>query len=131
VSNPRVAFVARPPRGRMLVSDHWQRLEFRDTPGAWALVLTTGPLAEQLRWLAIGTFQQFATAGVIGRLVLPPIPLKLRVHWDALLRRYLDRQADLEGQWRLLRRRADKMLRTVLAGYEIFLDDPNDQAEVS
>ena len=111
VSQPRVAYAGRGFSSSVYVTDHWERLHFRETPGAWALVLNTSPIRDQLRRMAVGSFQQFATPAMLGRTMLPNVPLEVRVRWDSALRQYVRRQYELERRWLGVLRRAYELLR--------------------
>ncbi len=111
VSRPRVAFAATKPKPEVFPTDHWHRLRFRETPGAWALVLSDPAIHEQLSRLAIGSVQQFAPPWSIRRLVLPDIPLEARIKWDAFLRHWQQRRLELEGEWIGLLGEAYRLLR--------------------
>jgi hypothetical protein len=111
VTRPRVAFAGTKPKPEVFPTDHWHRLRFRETPGAWALVLSDPAIHEQLSRLAIGSVQQFAPPWTIRKLVLPDIPLDIRIRWDAFLRRWQERRQELEDQWRRLLTEAYQLLR--------------------
>jgi hypothetical protein len=104
VSSPRVGFVAAPPP-RLYADAHWRRLRFRETPAAWALVLRSPLVREQLRHSAAGNTRQFAHFGDVEHLALPPLPLEPRRAWDEALRQGHRRRAELEARW--LRLEAD------------------------
>jgi hypothetical protein len=97
VSSPRVGFVETAP-ARLYPDAHWQRLRFRETPGAWALVLRSPPVCEQLRRLAAGNTRQFAHFGEVERLALPSLPLEQRRAWDTTLRDGHRRRDELEAR---------------------------------
>lgn len=111
VTRPRVAFAGTKPKPEVFPTDHWHRLRFRETPGAWALVLSDPAIHDQLSRLAIGTVQQFAPSWTIRRLVLPDISLETRIKWDAFLRKWQRRRLDLEDEWRGLLTEAYQFLR--------------------
>ncbi|NLX97794.1 MAG: hypothetical protein GXY83_16645 [Rhodopirellula sp.] len=111
VTRPRVAFAGTKPKPEVFPTDHWHRLRFRETPGAWALVLSDPAIHEQLSRLAIGSVQQFAPPWTIRKLVLPDIPLEIRIKWDAFLRRWQQRRLEREDQWRVLLTEAYQLLR--------------------
>jgi hypothetical protein len=113
VTNPRVAFAGAVPEPDIFVTDHWERLRFRETPGAWALVLNTSPVRRQLGLLAMGTVQQFAHPDALRSLVLPPIEDDLRRKWDRQLRRYQVRHQELEARWRQLWPQAQALYQAV------------------
>lgn len=102
VSQTRVAYAGVLPATRIWVTDNWLRFRFRQTPGAWALVLASQPVSEQLRSLAVGTAQQFARPDWLRRLALPPIPLETRLRWDSLLVACQQERTDLENRWEAL-----------------------------
>jgi hypothetical protein len=99
VSRSRVAFVGNKPSKSIYPTDHWHRLRFHETPGAWAAVLSDPEIHEQLERLAIGTVQQFAPPWTIRKLVLPDISLETRIKWDTFLRRWQERRLELEYDW--------------------------------
>jgi hypothetical protein len=101
-TSPRVAFAGADPPPGLFVIDHWERLCFRETPGAWALALDTSPVRRQRGLMAMGTAQQFAHSESVHNLVLPPLPLDLRLKWDRTLRRLVARRKQLECQWQVL-----------------------------
>lgn len=110
VTSPRVTFVGTQPATAVYPTDHWYRLRFRETPGAWALVLATPAIRAQLERLAIGTVQQFAQPSTMRRLVLPNIPLDTRIKWDGFLRRWQQRRRALDDAWLALQRQCHRLL---------------------
>jgi len=99
VSRPRVAFVGARPDQPIYPTDHWHRLRFRETPGAWAAIVNDTEIHHQLARLAIGSLQQFAPAWAIQKLVLPNVQLEIRRKWDSFLRRWQQRRVELEADW--------------------------------
>jgi hypothetical protein len=112
-TSPRVAFAGADPPPSLFVVDHWERLCFRETPGAWALALDTNAIRRQRMLMAMGTAQQFAYPESIRTLVLPPLSLELRLRWDRTLRRLITRRKALEGEWQALWARSVELYRTV------------------
>jgi hypothetical protein len=110
-TNPRTVFVAESPSLEIFPTDHWVRLRFNETPGAWALAMQTEPVARQLRSMATGLTQQFATVSAVEKLVLPPLPLPIRMSWDGRLRRLQRLRDELDSVWQELVDRVYKMLR--------------------
>jgi len=110
VTSPRVTFAGTNPGMAVYPTDHWYRLRFRETPGAWALVLATPAIHAQLARLAIGTVQQFAQPSTVRQLVLPNIPLEIRIKWDGFLRRWQQRRRALDDEWLALRRQCYRLL---------------------
>jgi hypothetical protein len=99
VTSPLVAFAGVKPEQPVHPVDHWVRLRFRETPGAWALVLDSPPIHAQLRRSAIGSARQFVTPAMICGLVLPDIPREVRVEWDDFLRSWQREHRNLDQQW--------------------------------
>lgn len=110
-TNPRTVFVLETPDQETFPTDHWVRLHFNETPGAWALILQTHPVARQLRSMTTGVTQQFATAAAVEQLVLPPVPLPIRMSWDARLRRWQKQRNELDKQWHELVDRVYRLLK--------------------
>jgi hypothetical protein len=99
VSSSRVVFLGYQPAQPIFPTDHWFRLRFRETSGAWAAVLCMPEIQSQLMRLANGTLQQFAPPSTIRKLVLPDIPLEIRLKWDSRLRDWQKRRLDNERLW--------------------------------
>ncbi len=116
-TSPRTVFVSREPRGEIFPVDYWARLRFLETPGAWALVLQTDPVAKQLKALAMGLVQQFATVAGVNRLAVPPIPIETRQAWDKRIRRWHERRDELDQVWQRLLARVDEALRVTESAY--------------
>lgn len=113
VTSPRVAFVDELPTSTIYVTDHWKRLRFQETPGAWALVLSTSIVQEQLGNMALGTVQQFTSSAAIDRLRLPQVPLELRSRWERLLRRHHQRKREIKSRWKELLEQAQALFNEV------------------
>lgn len=116
-TNPRTLFVAENPDLPIYPTDHWVRLRFNETPGAWALTMQTEPVARQLRSLTTGLTQQFATPAAVEQLVLPPIPLPVRISWDTKLRRWQRNRNELDVTWHELVDRVYNLLKHTEAQY--------------
>lgn len=110
-TSPRTVFVYESSDSMIFPTDHWVRLRFNETPGAWALAMQTEPVAQQLRSMTTGLTQQFATASAVEQLVLPPLPLSIRMSWDGRLRRWQRQRSDLDAKWRELVDRVYKLLK--------------------
>ncbi len=100
VTSPTVLFVDRQPESPVYVTDHWHRLRFSETPGAWALILNTSAIREQLAGMGMGMVQQFTYASQIEQLRISDVPLELRKHWEKALYRYHERKRQLDQVWR-------------------------------
>ncbi|BAZ08875.1 hypothetical protein NIES4071_06810 [Calothrix sp. NIES-4071] len=113
VTNPRVAFVDEIPSTKIYVTDHLERLRFRETPGAWALVLNTTAIRTQLEGMAMGSIQQFTHPANILQLRVPDVPLQLRQRWEKLLLRHHQRKRDLDQQWQVIWNKAQTLFNEV------------------
>jgi len=102
VSSPTVAFAGEIPRSDIYVTDHWERLLFRETPGAWAMILTSPLIRIQLRLLAQGSARQFLSIGTVGQILVPVFPHEERLPWHSALLRYQRNRLELEEEWRKL-----------------------------
>ena len=124
VTSPCVTFAGTHPATAVYPTDHWYRLRFRETPGAWALVLDAPAMHAQLERLAIGTVQQFAQPSTVRRLVLPNIPLETRIKWDGFLRRWQQRRRDLDDEWLDLWRQCYRLLQETHKVYGAWTQPP-------
>ena len=116
-TNPRTVFVQERPDETIFPTDHWVRLQFKETPGAWALVMQTEPIARQLKSMTTGAAQQFATPAAVEQLVLPPVPLPIRMSWDGRLRRWQKQRNELDNRWHDLVDRVYQLLRRTESKY--------------
>lgn len=100
VSSPTVAYAGEIPRTDIFVTDHWERLRFRETPGAWAIILSSPLVSIQLRLLAQGSARQFLSVGAVSRVLVPIPPREERLPWDRALLNYQRSRIKLEDAWR-------------------------------
>jgi len=116
-TSPRTVFVCERPDYEVYPTDHWVRLKFNETPGAWALVMQTEAIARQLRSMTTGLTQQFATPIAVQQLVLPPLPPAVRQSWDSRLRRWQRQRNELDLEWFELVDRVYRLLKVTEAKY--------------
>jgi hypothetical protein len=102
VSSPTVAYAGEIPPTDIFVTDHWERLLFRETPGAWAMILANPLVNIQLRLLAQGSARQFLSSGAVDRVVVPVPTREERLTWDRSLLKYQRNRLELESTWRSL-----------------------------
>lgn len=114
VSSPKVAYADISTPASIHAVDLWARLQYRETPGAYALVLGCRAIRDELRHLAVGTAQQFATASSLLRLCLPPIDRETRERWHRRLEDVLLERRRLERQFRDLRLEGRRMVAKAL-----------------
>lgn len=98
-SAPNATLSVSPPPESVFITDHWARLRFRETPGAWALVLRSKSMARQLAFLATGSAVQFLRGEDLHHLVVPEIEPEVRERWEGRLRGILQRQTAFKQQW--------------------------------
>lgn len=108
-ASPKVVFAGAIPAEDVLVTDHWERLRFRETPGAWAMIMNSQLVRLQIGMLARGAARQFLGAGSIQRIVLPNIEREERELWDHQLRRYQQNRLRLEAAWQKLAAEAQEL----------------------
>jgi hypothetical protein len=111
VSSSTVAYAGDIPRSDIYVTDHWERLRFRETPGAWAMILSSPLIGVQLRLLAQGSARQFLSSGAVRQVLVPVLPREERLPWDRALLRYQQHRLELEESW-------GKLWHEALAAYD-------------
>jgi len=99
VTAPRAAVVDAAIAGKTFVTDQWVRLRFRETPGAWAMILGSPTIADQMRRMAVGTIAQYANPADLLDLLVPPVLLEVRQEWDRRERQITERRRAWEHQW--------------------------------
>ena len=102
VTSPRAAYADSALPRDFYAVDHWARFRFRETPGAWALVLASRPLRRQLERMGTGAVRQFAHPRTLLELRLPPIPHAQRERWERALARHHERRRMLDRDWQHL-----------------------------
>lgn len=113
VTNPKIVYGDPTLPESIHPIDHWQRLRFAETPGAWALILSSPALGDQFRRLATGSAQQFATAEGLMELGVPDIDINLRKHWQERLDELLADRRQLDAEWQALRLEGRQMVASV------------------
>lgn len=79
--------------------DGWVRLRFRETPAAWALLLSTEPLRSQAARLTVGSVQQFVPPDALRSLRVPTPPREVRDRWQRAVERHHTHRRSLDRQW--------------------------------
>lgn len=98
----RTAYVDEGVPRHTYVSDGWVRLRFRETPAAWALLLSTPAAREQTRRLAIGSVQQFVPPEALLNVHVPTPDRETRDRWQRILDRHHAQRRELEQRWHSL-----------------------------
>ncbi len=109
----KVVFLDETPSTTVYVTDSWERLRFKETPGAWALILNTEVVQTQLSGMAIGNAQQHIRPENIPRLVIPNVALEIRQHWEKRLLRLHKKHRELLQQRQLIDREAEALFNRV------------------
>jgi hypothetical protein len=118
-ANPKVVFVDRSFDEKIYVTDHWKRLRFLETPAAWALILNTEPVREQLAGLTMGTVQQFIYADRLTKLMLPNVPLEQRREWEQVVLTHHRRKRELNQKWDVLWQEMQRLFDEVHGGVNL------------
>lgn len=82
--------------------DGWVRLRFRETPAAWALLLSTDALRSQAARLVVGSVQQFVPPEALRSLRVPVPPRDLRDRWQRVVERHHAQRRAQDRQWAAL-----------------------------
>ncbi|MGT2430353.1 hypothetical protein ACU4HD_19560 [Cupriavidus basilensis] len=82
--------------------DGWVRLRFRETPGAWALLLSTEPLRSQAARLTVGSVQQFVPPDALRSLRVPTPPRDVRDRWQRAVERHHAQRRSIDRRWAAL-----------------------------
>jgi len=114
VTNPKIAYGDPTLSEKIHPIDHWLRLTFRETPGAWALALSSPAIGMQFRRLATGSALQFTNAGRLMALCVPHIDRALRMRWQSRLDELLANRRRLDEEWKALRMEGRQMVASVL-----------------
>jgi hypothetical protein len=98
----RVAYVDDGVAPNMFPTDGWVRLRFRETPAAWALLLST----QQVRWqtarLAVGSVQQFVPPAALLSVHVPTPDRETRDRWQRAVERHHAQRRAVDGRWNSL-----------------------------
>ena len=109
----KVVFLDLTPSVTVYVSDSWERLRFKETPGAWALILNAKMVQTQLSGMAIGSIQQHIRPENIPRLVIPNVALKTRQEWEQKLLRLHKKHRELLERRKLIDRDTEALFKRV------------------
>jgi hypothetical protein len=82
--------------------DGWVRLRFRETPAAWALLLSTDPLRSQAAHLTVGSVQQFVRPDALRSLRVPAPPREVRDRWQRAVERHHAQRRSIDRRWTVL-----------------------------
>jgi hypothetical protein len=101
-SSFRAAYVDAEVQPNTFAADGWARLRFRETPAAWALLLSTDALRSQASRLAVGTAQQFVPPEALRALRVPMPPREVRDRWQRAVERHHAQRRTQTRTWSAL-----------------------------
>lgn len=82
--------------------DGWVRFRFRETPAAWALLLSTEALRSQAARLTVGSVQQFVPPDALRSLRVPAPPREVRDRWQRAVERHHAQSRAQDDEWSAL-----------------------------
>ena len=75
------------------------RVRFRETPAAWALLLSTDAARSQAARLVVGSVQQFVPPDALRSLRVPVPPREVRDRWQRTVERHHAQRRTQDRQW--------------------------------
>lgn len=126
VSNPRTVFCHQTPEEDIYLADHWLRLYFRETPGAWALILNSQGIAKELRDIAMGSAMQFTTVERLRSFCLPNLTYELREKWHQSLIEHHQRKSKAAVNWSMQQSKARNLFQQI---FQLKASDPSNLPE--
>jgi hypothetical protein len=101
-SSLRAAYVDNGVAPKTYPVDAWVRLRFRETPAAWALLLSTEPVRSQAARLTVGSAQQFVLPDALRSLRLPTPSRETRERWQRAVEHHHAKRRSLDQRWSVL-----------------------------
>lgn len=101
-SSFRAAYVDEEAPKNTFPVDGWARLRFRETPAAWALLLSTDALRSQAARLTVGSVQQFVPPDALRSLRVPVPPRDVRDRWQRAVERHHAQRRAQDREWSAL-----------------------------
>lgn len=101
-SSFRTAYVDDDVPQNTFPADGWVRVRFRETPAAWALLLSTDALRSQAARLVVGSVQQFVPPDALRSLRVPLPPREVRDRWQRAVERHHAQRRSQDRQWAAL-----------------------------
>lgn len=101
-SSFRAAYVDEGVPSNTFATDGWVRLRFRETPAAWALLLSTPEARQQTSRLAVGSVQQFVPPDALLDVHVPTPDRETRDRWQRIMERHHTQRRQLEHRWHAL-----------------------------
>ena len=101
-SSFRAAYVDDDIPQNTFLADGWVRVRFRETPAAWALLLSTDALRSQAARLVVGSVQQFVPPEALRSLRVPVPPREVRDRWQRAIERHHVQRRTQDRHWAAL-----------------------------
>lgn len=98
----RVAYVDDGVPPNTFPTDGWVRLRFRETPAAWALLLSTHQTRWQTARLAVGSVRQFVPPEALLSIHVPTPEPETRDRWQRAVERHHAQRRQLDHRWNSL-----------------------------
>jgi len=98
----RVAYVDDDIPPNTFPTDGWVRLRFRETPAAWALLLSTQQVRSQTARLAVGSVQQFVPPEALLSVHVPTLERETRDRWQRAVERHHSQRRQIDRRWTTL-----------------------------
>lgn len=98
----RTAYVDDNVPPNVFPADGWVCVRFRETPAAWALLLSTDAICSQAARLVVGSAQQFMPSEAIRSLRVPVPPREVRDRWQRAIERHHSQRRTQDRQWAAL-----------------------------
>jgi hypothetical protein len=98
----RVAYVDNGVSHNTFPTDGWVRLRFRETPAAWALLLSTYNIRWQTARLTIGSVRQFVPPQALLSVHVPTPERETRERWQRAVERHHAQRRVLDRRWNTL-----------------------------
>ncbi len=98
-SSFRTAYVDEDVPQNTFPADGWVRVRFRETPAAWALLLSTDAVRSQAARLVVGSVQQFVPPEALRSLRVPVPPREVRDRWQRAVERHHRQRRTQDRQW--------------------------------
>lgn len=109
----RTVFIDESAPANSFPTDSWLRLNFQETPAAWAVLLSTPGAQSQMRHLAVGTARQFVSPDALLSVHLPDIDARTRERWQSTVERHHERRRVIERDWSDIRAGLERAYRQV------------------
>lgn len=98
-TSSRAAYVDESVPANTFPTDNWVRLRFRETPAAWALLLSAPTIRCQIGRLAVGTIQQFVPPEALQSVHVPVPERESRDRWQRAVERHHAQRREFDRRW--------------------------------